>query len=553
MQGHRLVVTTRDRGVLVSEQGDELRELVVEKLLPLDADQASALLRHHALQGAAPPAGVDDELLRSLSHECAGLPLTLELVGSVLRGEPAAQWRTVLAQLQGISADGSRGPMKQAMEQCRWSYHRLSPALQRCFLDMAAYPEDARVPGAELVRLWALHAPLPSADAEVVAEQQVSELARRSLLQRAYGDNFFVHDVLWDIAAEEAAKAQQQLSFMPAAAPRVLSLAPPARVPAALHERVMARLPGREGSLLDLRQCARRMSTSISGMGSVPSAALCQLRMLKLRHSTFEMLPEQLAACSLLRSLDLMGCSSLQCLPETISRLRVLNVLNLSKCEALVALPDEIGDLMQLRTLQLSQCRSLQSLPERIGGLSELRELELRLCGALQSLPDHIGDLVQLQLLGLGRCKALQSLPASIGDLAHLRELHLHDCKKLQSLPERIGVLTQLRVLDLYGCGELQSLPESVGDLIQLQHIDLTGCSALQSVSERVRNLIDALQRSHEYKHVYGQRAAQHLVDDVTDLQASWPWANRFSHPVIFFPLQPLPQALVCRYGVISK
>jgi hypothetical protein len=121
--------------------------------------------------------------------------MALQVLGSSLPGKSPAEWEEVIKKLKAI--ERTLPQTKQIQARCQPSYDALPPHLQQCFMDFAAYPEDARVPERELASLWAATATVPQG--VEWGRQQLEELKLRSLvLQDSRG--VYVHDILRDLA-----------------------------------------------------------------------------------------------------------------------------------------------------------------------------------------------------------------------------------------------------------------------------------------------------------------------------------------------------------------
>ena len=239
---------------------------------------------------------------------------------------------------------------ERAVSRCRVSYDALPPALQDCFCDFAAYPEDWRVPGHEIVALWAAKVPLPDAAAETRARHLLGELEARSMVLRDH-NGCYVHDVMREVAR---AACGESCVFMPATDLHEWP-APPAPAPA--RSLILS------GATTLLRSCtrgasgvpARRLSVHSNFLHSLPAAwVLRTLCVLHLERNNFCELPPALAQCSMLRVLSLAINDQLETLLDTIGELRMLNSLVLRRCDSLRTLPDSVGDLAQLQNLDLS-------------------------------------------------------------------------------------------------------------------------------------------------------------------------------------------------------
>lgn len=80
---------------------------------------------------------------------CNGLPLALTVVGSSLKGQHWTVWETRVAEmLEGHTFLDSEEVVRNLL---RTSLDDLDVILRETFLDLGAFPEDARIPAAALV------------------------------------------------------------------------------------------------------------------------------------------------------------------------------------------------------------------------------------------------------------------------------------------------------------------------------------------------------------------------------------------------------------------
>jgi NB-ARC domain len=169
--GSRLLVTTRDRGTLSYEPGGARAESLHVDDPP---GLTEAFARELLLRRAGEPAGAQldagrNTVVNELVRVCDGLPLSLAVVGGLLRRAGPAAWQGVLHDLQ---KDGRNRVPADVARVCEASYDALPPSLRRCFVDLAAWPPATRVLESDLLSLFAAHAPL-----ETPAQPQRSSFA----------------------------------------------------------------------------------------------------------------------------------------------------------------------------------------------------------------------------------------------------------------------------------------------------------------------------------------------------------------------------------------
>lgn len=395
------------------------------------------------------------------------------------------------------------------------SVEELPPSLKECFIDFAAFPPGAQVPEADLVHLFATHAPLHTPHSVRAAARKLQELNQRRLVSIDTSSHglpiYCMNESLWQEAHRSAQQARHQRRFQHGdinaskltGNVRYFSLheeepSPLSKAMAAcgvqdgwlraciLGTCAATSMPGSKAGKGLLQYFRRLQYLSIRGEVTaqmVETLASTDMRLLSFvsvqgcRSNDATALVESLAVASRLAHLDVSGCKGMFWLPDSIGKHMWLMHLNLSGCDTLVGLPESIGDCRQLTYLDLGRCKGVFRLPGSIGGCSQLMNLDVSGCDALAGLPESIGQCSQLRHLDLSCCKyAHFHLPERIRLCSQLTQLNFRGCKGMFQLPHSIGGCNPLMHLDLNGCEALEELPESIGKCSQLTHIDLSGC-----------------------------------------------------------------------------
>ncbi len=121
-------------------------------------------------------------------------------------------------------------------------------------------------------------------------------------------------------------------------------------------------------------------------------------------------MPESFCELSNLEHLTLCGCTQLQRSPRSFGRVGKLKVLDLRET-GLEELPEDLGQLQNLTEIYFTDCKQLQDLGESFGCLGNLRELSLRGCSSLVQLPESFTSLFSLESLDLRDCKLCHAYP----------------------------------------------------------------------------------------------------------------------------------------------
>ncbi|CAN1351446.1 Disease resistance protein RUN1 [Linum perenne] len=202
---------------------------------------------------------------------------------------------------------------------------------------------------------------------------------------------------------------------------------------------------------------------------------------------SLEEVHDSIGSLTHLRSLDLQGCQKLKQLPG-IGGLKSLEDLDMSGCCKLEALPDSIGSLVHIPVLNLRNCTNLKILPPGIFTLTSLKKIDLSGCSSLEELPPGIENLESLLVL-LVDGTALRTLPETTSNLGKLKSLSLQQCDRLFTprtgpsvINESINALPELGELWLNKCQWLREIPELQSSVKSLH---ANHCTSLQTINLR--------------------------------------------------------------------
>ncbi|KAG0588139.1 hypothetical protein KC19_2G219200 [Ceratodon purpureus] len=452
---------------------------------------------------------------------CAGLPLSLEVMGScigsylrdcgVSSGDCLELWRGALQQFRDAEAlDGAAARNERLWKSLRISYDDLGPSLQEKFLDVACFfCGSLRYDYCSLLRIWG---------GKASDFMDLKNLQDRCLFKVNIEDGIVtMHDQLrdmgWSIVKGDGEcmsrvwtdqDVSRVLQSKESRATVGLSLGDWNKASEAIMRGKAQETSNWWEILFSKLRMDKPMQLNCPNLrlfdlhevqgnicGSIVMEDSSSVHWICLHGVKITKVPKFVWKCIHLYALDLHGCTNLKDLSEFVGNLVQLLELNLRDCGNLRSLPESIGNLVNLSSLNLRGCTSLTSLPPSIGNLVNLLSLDFFGCWSLTCLPPSIGNLVKLTRLDLFMCKSLTSLPPSIGNLVNLSSLNLRWCSSLTSLPPSIGNLVNLSSLDLCGCGSLTSLPPSIGNLVNLSRLDLYGCESLTSLPPSVGNLVN--------------------------------------------------------------
>jgi WD40 repeat protein len=179
----RLLLTTRDAdiGKAIGAKSHSLNLLTTKLSLQLVAKYAG--LSKNEL-----PSEVD-----GIVKECAGLPLALAMIGAMLQGEPNSRWADALNSLKNADLDKIRiqfpdYPFPSLVAAIDASVTQLPEEIQRCYLDLAVFPDDTAIPDHALTVVWRREGS--------EARQIASQLVNKSLAVRDVSGRLGLHDLL---------------------------------------------------------------------------------------------------------------------------------------------------------------------------------------------------------------------------------------------------------------------------------------------------------------------------------------------------------------------
>ncbi|KAH0692769.1 hypothetical protein KY285_019866 [Solanum tuberosum] len=423
--------------------------------------------------------------------KCKGVPLAVKTLGSMLYEKDEREWLKV--------RDNEIWQLKQEgdyiLPPLRLSYNQLPYYLKQCFAYCSIFPKGQEITSSMLIQLWSaqglIHSSNESQELEDVGVHYVKELCSRSLFEEVEAYDSFIsikmHDLLHDLAVfvaqtdccviknntdsiTEKVRHVTLFSYNPSeeSIPGILCEQKRIRTifaPSEGFERYAALLVG---------QCISRFK---------------YLRVLDLRHSSLETLPDSIGNMKHLRYIDFSGNNNIQMLPSNICKLPNLQTLRIVLCTKLQKLPRELGNLVSLRHLYLTTKE--QNLPEKgLGSLALLQSLSIFGCENLVSLFEGIQKLTKLRTLVIGDCPRLTALPRGIVHLSALENFMIVNCEELMlSDWQDFEGLKRIRSLVIGGLPHLVSLPEWLkGDSNSLKFIRISTCPSFIAMPDWLEN-----------------------------------------------------------------
>ncbi|TQD89712.1 hypothetical protein C1H46_024706 [Malus baccata] len=387
-KGSRIIITTTNEQLLISH-GIE-RRFEVRGWSDIDALKLFCL---RAFNRENPPETYLN-LSKSFVTYANGLPLALEVLGSLMKGKSRGVWNSKLSELEN-DFDGD------IMKTLKIGYEGLDPRQKDIFLDIACFFK-----GEDKDRVFEI---LDSC-CGFKPDFDIDVLMKKSLI--TISDNMvWMHDLLQKMG--QAIVGQQ--SKQPGGRSRLWLSKDIFRV---LKENTGT--PTVEGIVLDLLESKEVNPEAFSQM--------VNLRLLKV-HNVH--LPDGLNRLpKSLRFLEWRGYP-LRYLPPGFDP---EDLGELSMCHSRIEqLWKGKKNFDKLKIIKVSHSKSLTRTPD-FEGMQNLERLDFEGCESLVQVHSSIGTLKKLTFLNLSG-NHFVSLPTSISQLLKLENLYLSCCTRLQRLP----------------------------------------------------------------------------------------------------------------------
>ncbi|XP_056172675.1 disease resistance protein RPV1-like [Syzygium oleosum] len=498
-KGSKLIITTRNKDVLIVPEVDCTYEVNF-----MDDCQSLRLFCKHAFRRDSP---LDEYINQSHRAICiaGGLPLALEVIGSLLSCKNMKMWDATLKMLESVPDDKVQSKLKI-------SYDALNDRQKYIFLDIACifigYEKDI------VVHFW---------DESKFPEVTLEDLQNMSLIKITGNNKVWMHDQLRDLGREMVRQERkmkiekQSRVWDPKEALDLLRRHEGKTKVEALclrfdrerrycftckdfkrisnlqflqvngseeyfraeerllwHESPSNILPTnvfQENS--DLLPHLRWLSwhgippTFKIANFSMEDVVILDLSRSKITHdwqgwSHMEVMKN-------LKILNLTGCNCLERTPIFFAEVN-LERLILRGCESLTEIDRSICHLKSLVSLDVSFCNNLRRLPEEMGrDLVSLEYLSLKFCKSFERLPNTIGNLkslIELDIFGTG----IKELPDSIGNLESLIELNT-TYTRIKELPDSVGKLKNLKLVKM-NWSAMSKIPDALWTIEKLEKID---------------------------------------------------------------------------------
>ncbi|KAK3439248.1 hypothetical protein EUGRSUZ_C03975 [Eucalyptus grandis] len=434
---------------------------------------------HHALQLFSKHSFESDSLpcdYMDISHKIVettgGLPLALEVIGSLLHSKDKKTWKDTLKKLKKV-------PHQDVQRKLLISYKELEYEQKQIFLDIACH----------CIGEERIHAYYMWKACEFFPKSGLRDLIHLSLIKVTEDDRLQMHDQLRDLGR---GIVQEECYLVPGKRSRLWC-------PTIALDVVQNNMGTYNIVALKLTRLGDEHNFTSGEFSRLPSLRFLELNggnfigdfknlLSNLTWLSWRHCPSNLHATNLcLRKLAILKLSESNITKDWsgwgASMVNDnLKVIYLASCNYLKRIPD-FSKCLKLKKLALKNCTRLEEIDSSINQLGRLKYLEIdgkvplpwgNIFPAVHMLPKNsIGGLKSLLVLKMENHDGVRKLPPSIEELPGLKCLSLRGCCNLRELSNSIGELRSLLYLDLGNTG-VSALPDSIGRLESLLELNVS-------------------------------------------------------------------------------
>ncbi|XP_047948010.1 probable disease resistance protein RXW24L [Salvia hispanica] len=213
-----VILTTRNEDIANQQSEPHRLEFLTE-------DEGWTLLQKVAdISPDDPDLKSFEDIGRKIVSKCEGLPLSICVIGGILRNKVHTEWVEVNLNMESHLKHGKGvGKYEKVNQVLELSYDALPYYLKPCFLYLACFPEDHKIDTERLYLLWMAEGFISYQDKEGnetlrdVAQRYLIELSMRCMVQLHEADTYTplkkfdscgLHDLMHDLCSSRAEKEQ---------------------------------------------------------------------------------------------------------------------------------------------------------------------------------------------------------------------------------------------------------------------------------------------------------------------------------------------------------
>ncbi|KAK9930161.1 hypothetical protein M0R45_027213 [Rubus argutus] len=435
--GSRIIITTRDRHLLEIIKVDAIH-LTQE----MKKQEALELFSWHAFHNPHPDVGFLKVSTKVCTY-CGGLPLAIEVIGSLLFRSTVRQYKDTLHKLEEC-------PNDKIQKILRISFDALDRNQKAIFLHISCF----------FTGMDQNYVKKILEGCGLFAEKDINVLFQRCLVIVNEKNKLMMHDLLRNMGREvvraESYEDPEERSRLWCQKEVINVLT---------EESGTKKI---EGLALNLQR-ANKKSFRTKAITMMQKLKLLQLNYVKLT-GDYDRVSKQLRwLCWQGLSLKFIGNDFLYQGNLVSMDLRYSNLVQIWEHPRLLG---------KLKILNLSHSHYLTQSPD-ISKLPNLKYFIMKDCRSLSEIHPSIGDAKRLAVVNLKDCQMVKDLPTSFYKLKFLETLVLSGCSRFENLVEDIGDMTSLTTLAVSGTA-ISQVPSYMGRLKNLNFSSVQGLVLLK-------------------------------------------------------------------------
>ncbi|PWA91233.1 NB-ARC domains-containing protein [Artemisia annua] len=477
LRGYTILVTSRST----------FTQFETYQLKLLSDEDANSLFCHSAFSefGLAHNDDIPNGLVDELVACCKNHPLTLSVIGGLLKGTNISSWHGMLKKLseEKQSVLDLDNEMLLCLSRSLDVLEERS-IIKQCYLDLGLFPEDQKIAATMLMDMW-VHL-YKHDEGGLGTINQLFELSYKNLATLLpirknspvianYCEEKVVmqHDLMRTLAIRLSSKEpkEERERLIIKSDEKDLT-----EVPHAINARLIS-ISTDENNLSDKWNEVQASKVEVLVMNFLskmhplprfikyieklkvliitnygyyfseiknfpPPLYLSSLTSIRLDHVSISSISTSILELKNLQKLSLIMCKIgngfSKCTDGIPKKLPSLLELDIDSCDDLVTFPLMLCNLLLLRKLCITNCHELTSLSEEFGNFPNLDVLRLASCSNLVSLPKTIRNLQKLSIIDISDCINLSELPMEFGELGSLQTIYMRGCTGLRELPSSV-------------------------------------------------------------------------------------------------------------------